>query len=235
MKNQYVGDVNDYRKFGLLRGLQSRIGWSMLVVWMLTPDDGRNDGSKTDYLDRPDRWRRYDPKLFDALSSIVHQNGQRTVAALGELGLLPNARYFGEPVPRKTNKRARWLLEVLRQASKADLVFLDPDNGMEVESVRLGSKNSHKYVYFHELSALWFLGRSLLIYQHFPRKQHAIYLYERSQQLIKLLPKARVTAIKAKSVAFFLVLQPHHAGRERFWLEEVAAQWKGQLTVSGSP
>lgn len=40
MKHQYIGDINDYRKYALLRTLSAdgvnRIG----VCWMLTPDDG---------------------------------------------------------------------------------------------------------------------------------------------------------------------------------------------------
>lgn len=33
MKNQYFGDINDYRKYGLLRVLQST-GSKLLVAWM---------------------------------------------------------------------------------------------------------------------------------------------------------------------------------------------------------
>jgi hypothetical protein len=44
MKNQYFGDINDYRKYGLLRMLQSSGGGRLLVAWMLTPDDGSRDG-----------------------------------------------------------------------------------------------------------------------------------------------------------------------------------------------
>ena len=43
MKNQYFGDVNDYRKYGLLRALQGEGSLSTLVAWMLTPDDGSNE------------------------------------------------------------------------------------------------------------------------------------------------------------------------------------------------
>ena len=42
MKNQYFGDVNDYRKYGLLRVLQREANLRCVVAWMLTPDDGRD-------------------------------------------------------------------------------------------------------------------------------------------------------------------------------------------------
>jgi hypothetical protein len=44
MKNQYFGDINDYRKYGLLRGLSNRGEIRTAVCWMLTTDDGRGDG-----------------------------------------------------------------------------------------------------------------------------------------------------------------------------------------------
>ena len=70
MKNQYFGDVNDYRKYGLLRGLveeRQKLG----VCWMLTPSDGTSDGQKIRYLKEPERFRHLDPTLFDRLEGLV--------------------------------------------------------------------------------------------------------------------------------------------------------------------
>ena len=39
MKNQYFGDINDYRKYGLLRILSTYGPIKTAVCWMLTPDD----------------------------------------------------------------------------------------------------------------------------------------------------------------------------------------------------
>ncbi len=43
MKNQYFGDINDYRKYGLLRAIQSKGEARLLVAWMLTENDGSRD------------------------------------------------------------------------------------------------------------------------------------------------------------------------------------------------
>jgi hypothetical protein len=54
MKVQYFGDVNDYRKFTLLRALaigEFRIG----VCWMLTEADSTGYGDKRSYSRQPDR------------------------------------------------------------------------------------------------------------------------------------------------------------------------------------
>ena len=39
MKNQYFGDINDYRKYGLLRILTNGGEIKTAVCWMLTTDD----------------------------------------------------------------------------------------------------------------------------------------------------------------------------------------------------
>ena len=60
MKNQYFGDVNDYRKYGLLRILTGFGSMTSCVCWMLTADDGRPDGGQVDYLLKPAFWSKYE-------------------------------------------------------------------------------------------------------------------------------------------------------------------------------
>ena len=57
MKDQYFGDINDYRKYGILRALQSKGLGTLLVAWMLTPDDSSRDGEFRSYLEDPATWR----------------------------------------------------------------------------------------------------------------------------------------------------------------------------------
>ncbi len=47
MKNQYFGDINDYRKCGLLRLLTGRGSLSTAICWMLAPNDRSPDGKFT--------------------------------------------------------------------------------------------------------------------------------------------------------------------------------------------
>ena len=44
MKNQYVGDIGDYGKYGLLRFLAGH-GIKIGINWYLTKDDGSADGN----------------------------------------------------------------------------------------------------------------------------------------------------------------------------------------------
>ena len=74
MKNQYFADINDYRKYGLLRTFQSTGIGKLLVAWMLTPDDGRQDGRSRSYLKEARSWRRYDPELYERLVFLKYKN-----------------------------------------------------------------------------------------------------------------------------------------------------------------
>ena len=69
MKNQYVGDIGDYGKYGLLRFLAEH-GITIGVNWYLTKDDGSADGKFTKYLDSPGD-ERYDPVIFSELKKLA--------------------------------------------------------------------------------------------------------------------------------------------------------------------
>src|SRR5258705_4419906 len=107
MKNQYFGDVNDYLKYGLLRCF-AEAGLRIGVCWMLTPDDGRSDGRKIEYLSKPESWRVYDPPLFDLLSEAVRKKTRR-VHHVESSGLLPNTSFSNSLVPEEQHARKRWL------------------------------------------------------------------------------------------------------------------------------
>ena len=47
MKNQYFGDINDYRKYGLLLLLTNGEEIKTAVCWMPTAEDGPIDGNLT--------------------------------------------------------------------------------------------------------------------------------------------------------------------------------------------
>jgi hypothetical protein len=50
VKHQYFGDINDYRKYGLLRTLCRGLDLDLLIAWMLTPGEDTTDGRFTSYL-----------------------------------------------------------------------------------------------------------------------------------------------------------------------------------------
>ena len=104
MKNQYFGDINDYRKYGLLRAILRASGLRTLVAWMLTPDDQRSDGNFVSYLENSARWSHHDPDLFRHLQEVLAHGAPRHVDLMERSSLLPGAKYCSAVVrtPPKT-------------------------------------------------------------------------------------------------------------------------------------
>src|SRR5262249_20113803 len=145
MKNQYFGDVNDFRKYGLLRTLQRASGLAVGVCWFLTVDDGAGDGELRKFLKQPGRWRHYDSELYDKLQRLLRAEVQRSVSRARQWELIPGASYF-EAVLRDHRLARAEYFEAARQVLRnSDLVFVDPDNGIVVPSTKLGASGSSKY------------------------------------------------------------------------------------------
>jgi hypothetical protein len=181
MQDRYVGDAGDFGKYGLLRYLSgtpaSTAGLRLGMVWYLVHDESHNnDGRHLGYLRDP-ALRECDLELHDVLKDIVRA-GERRVSLIEQRRVLPAAAFFSErlssegpmaPSVRMANRR-EWFKRALKTTQDCDLVFLDPDNGLEIPSLLPGSSKSHKYVLMHEVEALLARGQSVLIYQHLHRR-----------------------------------------------------------------
>src|SRR4030042_1594735 len=195
MQNRYVGDVGDFGKYGLLRafclpGSDASRALSLAVVWYLVPDERNADGKHTGYLD--DRaaanlkwYRDCDPPLYGQLAEIVR--GTRHVTSIRNSGILPAGTVFFEeplafdgtphigPAAREARLRLRtdWLQRALDASAGCDVVFVDPDNGLESGTKR-HHKRGPKFVYFDELESYLRRGQSLVIYHHMARNCSAL-------------------------------------------------------------
>jgi hypothetical protein len=130
MQDRYAGDIGDYVKFSILRALSP--GYRLGIAWWLYPDEKHNaDGKHVRYLSDPMKWQSFDPDLFRALNEIVCL-GNRCVNALERSGIFHEAIFCSEPVPQD-GTREPWLLNMLARLKDCDIVFVDPDNGLEPE------------------------------------------------------------------------------------------------------
>ena len=196
MQNRYVGDLGDFGKFGLLRALCScsetgnGAAMSLGVVWYLVPDENHNDDGKfVRYLEPTAKnqqlFRACDPDLYDALRSIV-ASGARNVTNIRGGDVLPiNTRYCEAPLHfdkrsgsgiqirrQRAELRTLWLKEAIRSTADCDMVFFDPDNGLEVK-IGPHEPRGPKYAYFHELLPFAERDQSLVVYQHVTRRGSA--------------------------------------------------------------
>lgn len=207
MKNQYFGDIYDYIKFGLLRELSCHGTISTAICWMLTPNDERRDGHRVDYLREPDTWRRFDPEVFDCLRSAVLELDERNISVLENSGLLSNTTFFSKLLVDDSDKRRRYFDEFLRLSRGKELVFFDPDNGLEVKSVRYGKKGASRYLYLREVCQSFAAGHSLLVYQHLPPKPREPFIRELTTNLMLETGSKSVYVFRTPRVAFLLVPQ----------------------------
>lgn len=229
MKNQYFADVNDYFKYGILRCLE-KSGLRIGVCWMLTPDDGRSDGRKISYLSRPDPWRTYDPVLFDSLSQAVTKNA-RSISYIEGSGLLSNSSFFSLTVPYDQRERSRWLERFIVRSADSDLLFFDPDNGIEVSSTALGRSGSPKYLFWHEIQMAWNRGNALLIFQHFCREKRDSFTMRLSRRIEECLPQSNVASIITANVVYFLAYREQHASRIDMGLRALSQRWSGAVRI----
>jgi len=237
VQNRYVGDIGDYVKLAILRTLcqggQRRLG----VAWWLFPDEHHKpDGRHRECLERPEEWKQFDPCLFKALLRIEKEK-TRNVRALEDAALLPNAVFAGGPIPcggpfkLRPLKRADWLERIKTQLKDCDLVFLDPDNGIEPEGLRLTLRRAGKSVTLEEIRSLSQNHRTIVIYHHQTRRKggHQSELRDLATRLRK--SRFRVSgALRAKPWsprAFFIL----NGGDELdSCAKKIAGTWKGHIS-----
>jgi hypothetical protein len=240
MQNRFVGDIGDYVKFGILRALLP--GYRLGVAWWLFPDENhRKDRGHIGYLNRPEVWWHFDPQLFDALDKIV-LTGQRDVQALQRANILPGAIFASDlipvdgPIVHRKQAWVEWFGNVQRVLEETNLVFVDPDNGLEPDRHNHGAAKSGKSVLMSELRALARSGRCLIIYHHHTRRKggHHSEIEHWADRLRKGGFRT-VDALRARPVSprvFFLLDAPAEIRRRA---EQIAADWKGLITWHPDP
>lgn len=207
MKEQYVGDISDYRKYALLRALAAGGANRIGVCWMLTAPDGRTDGNKRAYLEQPERYRAFDPDLYDLLVHAAGEADHNRLLLIERSGIIPGASFFNAELTDKADQRASFIAGSLAALAHTDLIFFDPDNGLAT-SLPKGCKGSSKYLYLDEASAFYATGKSLLIYQHFPRIKREAFIASCASRLWSVAPDADIWAFRTAHVLFLAVLNP---------------------------
>jgi hypothetical protein len=230
MQNRYVGDVGDYGKYALLRclcgpdnGRSVRLG----VVWCLFPDEKlTNDGKHISYL-RSYEFAQLDARLHETLNFIVSA-GRRNVVAISEYACLPSSTVFvSEPISNaggtqtsveRIRHRDAWVKACLHQTRQCELVFFDPDNGLEVASVPKHHPKAGKYIYWDELEPFWQRRNTLLIYHHLNRTVPAAQQVEAlALRFATELDQAMIAPLvfrRGSSRVFWLIHHGDDLGRE---------------------
>jgi hypothetical protein len=89
-------------------------------------------------------------------------------------GILPaGTAFFSEAIPhmqqtprQRASARAAWFEHAREAVADCNLVFLDPDNGLEVPSAPITSQLASKYAALREVVTLLEAGAGVVLYQH---------------------------------------------------------------------
>jgi hypothetical protein len=141
--------------------------FSLGINWYRTEYPGGPDGKLTRYLDMPEQYRHYNPEIFDSLHRIVKESGKRNIESIEHSDFM-NAVYYSAFI----TARGEWHVEALQALAAPDVIFLDPDNGLEVKSTR--GRNKDKYVLKSELYDYYSVRKkSVILYQHAARESES--------------------------------------------------------------
>ena len=213
MQNRYVADVGDFGKYGLLRYLSGQTACDDLerltlgLVWYMHHDERHGvdktavnrDGKHTGYLVRtPDddrkEFRECDIDLWEKLRDLLFRDA-RCVHCAREMGILPDDTAFydaqlyyleGQTKAAKEARKAtreHWFQGAKMATEGADLVCVDPDNGIAPTDKGMYVKDGPKHVYMPDLQTLWDRGQSLVIYQHVGRIDAEEFTREKAKTL----------------------------------------------------
>lgn len=243
MKNQYLGDIGDYGKYGMLRFLQSR-GISIGVNWYLTPDDvpASTDGRFTEYLS-DEKMKNYDEKLFCEMKKLAFIEG-KNVRMVKESGILGDAVFYDKLLDlnsldcrKRKEKRDEWHKLGMERLSDVGLVFADPDNSLR--NMKVSKKDSEKYILPNEVVDYYKRGQNVAYYHHRSRKNADGWMAEKMQIKKKeWLPKAKLLAVSAhkwSNRAYIFVVHERDYKRYKEVLDDFISSAWGTLLTNGKP
>ena len=200
---QVLGDKADFGKFGLFRRISGltdpntlESDLTLAVVWYLNPDECcRGDGGIVGFLqDTPSNRRDFracDPDLWDALRKLVDE-GKRCVHEIPKIGILPeNTKSYDLPLhfppfllrPARKETHRLWLVGALQATRHADIIYLDPDNGLAQDESKMYRKLGQKYAYTSDIREFWDCGKSVVIYHHLGHSDVDEHIRRRVEQL----------------------------------------------------
>ena len=235
MQDRFIGDIGDFEKYGLLRALtgvhpQKAPKLSLGVVWYMVPD------ANIDFLNNPERFRECDSPLFDELHRLVDSN-QRTIAAIEQTTIWPSdTKFFGESAVRRVPSKPDdpWLDAAVEKVGKCELVFLDPDNGLENRS---NDECSRLHCSYKDVRRFWDEDASLVIYQHQrQRKSQAEQMAAIADELKEVVgTPTRPWYLHFKQRALFVIPSPTHHDTLKARFRRFTKDWCSRAKLGNGP
>ena len=238
MKNRKFGDINDYRKYGILRLLagngETRIG----VCWMLGGPEQLPDGIGTEYLTDPliNAFRRYDPTLYDFMKSKIY--GKETDTKSRDVrhfdsSQLPGGSFWTNELTDSLEQRDEYFNSMWSRFAeqKIELIYFDPDDGLAnnnslLPPIRKGDLNSSKKLFRDELRSTLEKGFSVLI-RHTIKRMRREDLVARLGRELAMMTKSSITfSFWTFNEVFLLIPHPNHLEKLSVAVERIReSEW----------
>ena len=224
------------------------------------PHQINRDGRHVGYLQLTEenlhRFAACDRDLWDRLGHLVGMDA-RCVHCVELAGVLPpDTQFFSGTltyVPRmaldlKRAVRQAWLDAALRATADADIVMMDPNNGVSQGDARMFQEKGPKFAYGADLRAVWERGQSLVLYHHIGRIGGRA--EEQARGMAEWLRDALDAPVSGQPVpdplpllfhrgsarVFFVVPQPHHADLLRARVARMlAGPWGAHFELVAAP
>ena len=116
------------------------------------------------------------------------------------------------PKATKETIREHWFRQALRATAEADLVCVDPDNGIAPDE-KMFHQDGPKFVYMDDLRTFWNRGQSLVVYQHTDRVLGSVQSTAASLRDALCVEPIPLWYHRGTARVFFVLPQPTH--RER--------------------
>lgn len=148
MRQSHVADEGTYAGFALLRALCARPGGDRLALNWYHVDEAPQDlprGGRA-HLERPGEWEGLDPEALALLGAAWTGDGG-SLSALRDARIVPaSSIWFIDPVPEDRASRAVWHRRALRATADAGVVFLAPDDGLELPVLSIAARRDRRTV-----------------------------------------------------------------------------------------
>lgn len=183
MKNQYFGDAIDLFKYDLITEVINahRSLKKFAFIPMLTPNDNRADGNRRDFSKVTPGYKNEALKKF--LTPVYKQAKDKRdfkkIEVYFKRQNIPIKIYRDNAREYFSQQRRKDYFENIDSVLLGEsLVFIDPDNGLEVK------KSNQRHILYSELKDIFDRSNCIvMVIQFFPREKHSVYIEKRLSKL----------------------------------------------------
>lgn len=136
----------------------------------------------------------------------------------------------GTPSDRR-NTRERWFEESIHALEDADLIFMDPDNGL-LEDNNASKRGAEKYVLPDEVEQYFNTGHNVVYYCHKGRRNMSQW-FDHKSFMFNLIPEAKpavLTYHKGSQRSYIFLIHDEDFEKYRSIIDKFTRRWSGIFT-----